>query len=195
MKNNKTVIVIFFILLLLLAGISSPLFASGGEEGVTAGQLKEFGWKLANTAILFYLLYRFAVKPLIVAVKNKKETVREALEQAKTAKEKAEEKYREYQNRIANLDDEIKIIVETLREEGEIEKNKIIETAAKLAEEIMSHAKELAEVEIKKARIELKKEAVLLSVKLAEEIVKREINELDHKKIVKEYVEKLGAAH
>jgi len=190
--NKKVFIVRIITALALMIVLASPLLASGGEEGVTGGQLKEFAWKLANTGILFYLLFRFAVKPLVKAIKNKKSEVKETLEQARTAKEKAEEKYNEYQNRIANLDEEIKIIVETLKDEGEIEKKKIIETANKLAEEIVANAKSFAEVEIKKAKIELKNEAILLSVKLAEEIVKREIKEDDHERIVKEYIEKLG---
>ena len=61
-----------------------------------------------------------------------------------------------------------------------------------MAESMVEAAKVTAEQEVRKAKAALKAEAVELAVELAEALVREKINEGDHKRLVEEYLDKVG---
>ena len=78
-----------------------------------------------------------------------------------------------------------------IKAQGVVEKQKIIEDATKVAEKMKEDAQARLEQELKKASGQLRSEAVLLSVQMAEEILKKNITAQDHEAMVKEYMDKV----
>ena len=75
-----------------------------------------------------------------------------------------------------------------IKAQGLAEKEKIIESARITAEKMKEDAQARSEQELKKARSQLRAEAVELSVQMAEEILKKNIKKGDHENIVKDYL-------
>jgi F-type H+-transporting ATPase subunit b len=86
---------------------------------------------------------------------------------------------------------EIDGIFEMIKAQGITEKQKIIEDAEKTAKKMKEDASARIEQEMKKATEQLKAQAVELSVKMAEEILKRSITKDDHKAMVEDYINKV----
>jgi len=86
------------------------------------------------------------------------------------------------------LDKEVEEIRKAVEKEGEAEKERIISAASKEAEIIKWQAKIIAEQELKQAKAELRKELATLSLERAEKIIKENINEDDHARLVKDYI-------
>ncbi|MDP2993281.1 MAG: ATP synthase F0 subunit B, partial [Deltaproteobacteria bacterium] len=86
---------------------------------------------------------------------------------------------------------EAKKVIQEYIEQGEAEKKRIIEDAEKAAESIRKQAQFAVEQEMKRAKRALSAEAAELSVKLAEDIIKKNLNESDHRKLINEYIAKV----
>jgi len=78
-----------------------------------------------------------------------------------------------------------------IKAQGVVEKQKIIEDATKVAQKMKEDAQARIEQELKKASGQLRSEAVVLSVQMAEEILKKNITAQDHEAMVKEYMDKV----
>ena len=169
--------------------IASPVLAAeegghGGESGMV--------WRIVNFAILalalFLMLRYLKVKDFFA---DRKKSIRTELEEAKKAKEEAEKKVKEFELKFSFLGKRIEEIYQEIREEGEIEKKRIIEEAVKISDRIQEQARLAAEQEIKKAMEEIKGEIAKVAVEMAEEILRGELSAADHERLIKEYLEKV----
>ncbi len=71
------------------------------------------------------------------------------------------------------------------------EKQKIIDDAQKVAQKMKEDAQARIDQELQEATAQLRIDAVELSVKMAEEILKKNITEKDHEAMIKEYMDKV----
>ncbi len=161
-------------------------------ERITHDPWLSFAFKVLNFAILMVILIKVLSKPLGNFLKNRQAKVRQTLEDAKKARAQAEERMQDYERRLAQIDKEIAEILDTLREEGQREKARIIRAAEEQAEKIKEQARATAQQEVQQAQRILREETAGLAVKLAEDILKKTIADSDHKRLVEEYVDQMG---
>lgn len=172
-------------------------YAAGGGDhgGDKKAELIDFGWRMLNFSILAGFLYWLAAKKIKEFFVGRHEDIKAALEQADLAKREAEEKYREYSEKLAKATEEIDGIVEMIKAQGLAEKERIIEDARKVALKIEEDTKARMEQEFKTASNALRAETVELSVRMAEELLKRSITAEDHENMVRDYLDKVVIKH
>ncbi|MEN6620148.1 MAG: ATP synthase F0 subunit B [Smithella sp.] len=179
----------FLVPLLIFASFA---YAGHGEEGGhEAAQMKEFIWKSINFIVLAGLLYWMLAPKLRDFFSGRRSDIKESLENAAQQKAEAEAKYKEYSEKIEKASGEIDGIFEMIKAQGIAEKQKIVEEAEKAAKKIKEDSQMRTGQELKKASDQLRAEAVMLSVQMAEEIIKKNIAAQDQDKIVREYMEKV----
>ena len=137
---------------------------------------------------LLYWLLAGKLKEFFV---DRGKNIRKALEDAITAKEEAEKKFKEYELRLEKANEEIAKISDMIKAQGETEKQKIIEDARKTAEKMKEDTQARMEQEFKKAGSQLRAEAALLSVQMAEELLKKNLSAKDHEIMVQDYLDKV----
>jgi len=151
----------------------------------------DLAFKIFNFAVLVFLLYWFGKKPLVSLLKRRQESIKQAIEEAGTAKKEGEQKYREYEEKVQKLDQEIEQIRQTLIKEGEREKERIIQEAQEMAEKIKGQAQLAAQQELKMAQLRVKEEMAAMTVQLAEDLLKKHLTPKDHESLVDEYIERV----
>ncbi|MDA3892961.1 MAG: F0F1 ATP synthase subunit B [Salinivirgaceae bacterium] len=139
-------------------------------------------WTVLIFLILLVLLGKFAWKPILNAVKERTDSIREALSSAEKAKEE-----------MAKLQADNEVILK----EARIERDKIIKEARDLKDQTIAEAKNQAKAESDaiiasaKAAIENEKRAAIneikdqvakLSVEIAEKILAKELSDKDNQK-------------
>ncbi|MDX9821890.1 MAG: hypothetical protein RBT20_08145 [Syntrophales bacterium] len=174
---------------MLLVAVAA--YASGGGEGGGKEKWIEFGWKSVNFIILVGLLYWLLAGKLKEFFVDRGKNIRKALEDAIAAKEEAEKKFKEYELRLEKANEEIAKISDMIKAQGETEKQKIIEDARKTAEKMKEDTQARMEQEFKKAGSQLRAEAALLSVQMAEELLKKNLSAKDHETMVRDYLDKV----
>ncbi|HEY3103960.1 MAG TPA: hypothetical protein VGJ69_10220 [Pyrinomonadaceae bacterium] len=151
-------------------------------------------WKFINLAVfvgaLVYILTR-KVK-LGEAFKTRRETIKQELARAQQERDAALAKLKEVEERLARLDSEVVAIQEQSKREAAEERERI----AKSTEVEIVKLSEQAEREIesagKAAKHELRVYAAETSVRLAEEIIRREMKPEDDARLVQRNVQELG---
>ena len=199
-RNHRVTVaaVSTFSLCVIILGLASLGYAAeGGAEHVnTAGQLKDFMWRCINFAVLMGIavwgIKKADVKGMMAA---RKSGIESALKEAVEAKEKAEAKFKEYSDRLAQANKEIEEISLNMKREGEVEKERIIAEATAAAARLKAQAESAAEQEVLKAKAELRAEAAKLAVELAEQKIRTNIAKGDQDKLVGDYISKVVTLH
>jgi F-type H+-transporting ATPase subunit b len=178
---------------LCLLGAVACFAAEGGQaadQAVTAAQLKDFGWRILNFAIVVAILVWAAkkadIKGLLAA---RRAGVEKALRDAEEARELAEMKHREYSEKLEKASREIDEIYSSIKQETEAEKARILAEANAAAERIREQAAAAARQEVRKAATELRVEAARLSVQLASQALKERMEKNDQDRFVNEFID------
>jgi F-type H+-transporting ATPase subunit b len=201
---RKTISSLTTIVVLLVAvGIAfASAEAEGGHETVkflhffnVDQKVKDLILKSIDFFALIGLLWWLAAAKIKEFFSGRRAEIKESLEKSVERKAEAEKKYREYSEKIDKASTEIDGIIEMIKAQGITEKQKIIEDAERTAKKMKEDAHARIEQEMKKATDQLKAQSVALSVKMAEEILKKSITNDDHKTMVKEYIDKVVIKH
>lgn len=202
MKDNKRLQLIkallFASLMILLTG--AAVYASGGGEGHVSPEeqkksLIDFGYRLLNFSILAGFLWWMSAKKIKEFFAGRRADIKTSLDQALTAKEDAEKKFKEYAAKLEKATEEIDGIAEMIKVQGLAEKDKLLEEAKKAAVKLEEDTKARMEQEFSNARNQLRAEVAQLSVQMAEELLKRNITITDHEYMVKDYLDKVVIKH
>lgn len=194
MQNRNLNALVALLCVLLLPALA---LASGGEGGhADSGVvLKDFIWRCVNFAVMVGLLGYFVSKPIRNGLQNRRTDIEKALADATAAREAAEAKAHEYQEKLAKAAAEIDTIYAAIRREGELERDKILASSKEMAAKIEQEADAKASSAVARARLELRAEAARLAVELAEELLAKNVTAADQKRLVDEYMQKVGELH
>ena len=155
------------------------------------GMWWELAFKIFNFAVLATGLYIFVKKPLGAFLKKRQESIKQAIEEAESAKKEGEQLFHEYEARLKKLDQEIEGIRQTLIKEGERERERIITEAQQMAEKIKKQATLSAQQELKMVKLRLQEEMAAMTVQLAEDLLKKHLKPKDHERLVDDYIERV----
>lgn len=133
-------------------------------------------WMLLFFSMILFLLGKFAWKPILNTLKNREKTIEEALQSADRVKEE-----------MAKLkSDNEKILAEARQErdkmmkEARLMKEKIVQDAQELAQtegkKLIENAKQSIDNEKKSAINEIKTQMAVLSVAIAEKIIREKLD-------------------
>jgi len=192
MKKSTATVVATFV---LLAVATVALASEGGETASSAALLKDFLYRCFNFAITFGLLAYFLAKPLRKVLTGRREGIEKALRDAEAAKAEAEARFAEYDSKLTKAEQEIEGIYAAIKREGELERERILANAQEMAKTITQEARKAADNEVAKARVELRREATRMAIEIAEELLTKNITGDDQKRMVNEYMQKVGELH
>lgn len=170
--------------------LSSVAFAS--DHGGGHGESHEIQWFYLGGQIFTFFVFAIglfvaAKKPVQKFFVERHTAVKTAVEEAQRAKADAEAKAKLYEEKMKDIDAELKKLASTFQASAAAEKERLLEEAAAAAKRIAKDADALIATELEKAQHKLRQEAVELALSLAEEILKREIKGDDQKKLVSEF--------
>lgn len=158
------------------------------------GMQPPLGAMLLNTAILFYVVYRAGRRPLTDALKKRKASIMQGMDDAARMKDEASERLGDYEEKLEHIGEEVERIKREMREAGELERARILAEAKERSQRMERDARLLIEQELKAARQELIREAVEGAVKSAAERLAKEISAADHQRMADEYLAALDKA-
>lgn len=142
-------------------------------------------WMLIIFGIVLFILRKFAWKPILNALKDREESISQALTSAEEAKKEVAGLKADNEKIIAEARQEKNII---LREAKEIKEKIITEAKEKAVEETNKSivlAKQQIEAEKTAAINEMKRQVAELSVLIAEKVIRRELsNKAEQEKMV-----------
>jgi F-type H+-transporting ATPase subunit b len=164
----------------------------GGEGGLDKG--KDLIYRIINFGVLAAALIFLLRKPIANGLKSRREGIKDQLDDLERQKQEAERQLAEYKEKLGRLDQVVEKIVAEYIQQGEAAKAKILEEAKAGAEKLREQAKKNIEHEFQSAKQQLKAEMAEQAVAVAEEIIKKQINDEDQDHIINEYLTKVVVA-
>lgn len=154
-----------------------------------------FIFQVINFFLFLIVLYKFALPRIKNFFFERSQKIRQDLKEAEGAKALAEKRLKEYEQKLASLEKEVDEIRRLMQKEGQAERERIIKEAEREAELIKNQARIIAEQEIKRAKQELKKEVIKLSLGRAGKLIKETINEKDQARLITDYIKHITVSH
>ncbi len=149
-------------------------------------------WQAFNIIVLYYLLRRFLYKPLSEFMENRRQKIQGDLKTSRESKEEAEKLKAQYEEKIRASQQEAQSIIDRAARKGEEIVNESAKDARKESEAILAKARQELEMEKEKAFRELQDQVALLSVRLAEKIIEKELDPASQSKLVKDYIDEVN---
>ena len=136
--------------------------------------------QMLNFFILVWILARFAYKPLVSMMQERKERIAKDLADAQAARNEAEQFKADYAAQIANARQEAQQIVE-----------KAVQQAEATTREQLAAARE--QIERDRAMNNLRNEVISLSVAMATKVVAKDMDSETNTKLIEDAIAKLDS--
>ena len=145
----------------------------------------EFGlifWMTLSFLIVFFLLKKFAWKPILNSLKERETSIEDALNSAKKARDEVSNMKAENERILQEARNERDILLKQARETKDQLINEARTKAQVEADRIITIARETINNEKMAAITELKNQVATLSIEIAEKILKSELSSDDKQK-------------
>jgi F-type H+-transporting ATPase subunit b len=151
-------------------------------------------WTLAIFLLVWFILSRFAFKPITAAVEAREKALEEAIAAAKADREEAARILAEHRKEIeAARGDAQKLIAEG-RAVGEKLRTQMIEETGGQQQEMLERARREIDAEKVRAIAELRREAVDLAIAGAGKVIEKNLDTESNRRIVESFLASIPAA-
>ncbi|RMH15550.1 MAG: ATP synthase F0 subunit B [Acidobacteria bacterium] len=177
----------------LTALAASPAFAAGGGEsgGLFAGDLGSAIWTLVIFLALVFVLGKYAWGPILTALQQREDFIRDALAKARDDREQAAAELAKYEEMLAKARAEATAIVEEGRRDAEVLRQRIEASAREEAEKHLARARR--EINVAKETVvkELYELSGRLATDIASRIIGRELRPEDHRRLIESSIQEI----
>lgn len=147
---------------------------------------------ICNTLITFLIVKKFLFKPVRKMLAARAEEVQAMYDQAEADRAEAAAMKKDYTESIANAKAEAAQITQSATRRATVRSEEILAEASRQATDMKKKAEQSIEMERKKAMNEIKDEIADLSIMIASKVVEKDINEDDHKRMIEDFIDKVG---
>jgi F-type H+-transporting ATPase subunit b len=131
-------------------------------------------------------------KPVANGLRARQQSIREQFTDLEARKAEADKAYKTYEEKLAAIDKEVSEIIQSALAQGEAEKERIIEEANRAAADIKRQAEMAIQHELAAAKLRLREEVANQAVVMAEELIRKNLQEADQVKLIENYLSKVG---
>ena len=149
-------------------------------------------WTLVSFFILLILLAKLVYPLILKGLKKREETIQQQLEEARKTKQEAAALLEDYKRQLAEARSEAQKIINEGKGFGENMRKEIVQKAQQESNQIVKRAQEEIELQKQKALLELQEKIADLSIMAASKVINKSLNTEDHRRLVEEYVSKVG---
>ncbi|MEX1010614.1 MAG: F0F1 ATP synthase subunit B [Balneolaceae bacterium] len=167
-------------------------FMNGGS-GLLSFETGFAIWVLISMVLFLWLMGKFAVPPIVKALDDRENRIRDSLASAEKAIASAQEISRNNEKALREVERKAQQIRKEAIEEAELLRSERVGKAKEEADKLLEDARDAIAQEKKRALNELRNEIADLAISAAETILDAEIDEKRNKKIVQEYIRDLSS--
>lgn len=150
-------------------------------------------WTIVTFVLLLGILTRYAWKPILAIIEAREKSIRESLEEAKRARETADEALAKNRELLAQARGEAARFVAEGQKEAERVRAELLEKARAEAGVILEQGRKQIEFETKRAVAELKATVVDIALAASGKLIRSSMDDAKHRELLEQYLEELPA--
>jgi len=148
-------------------------------------------WTIATFVVLVLVLSKYAWKPLLKALQEREDGIRQALEQADRARSEAAELSRQNEQNLVRAEEEYQRIIREGKALADKLREEIVVKARQQAQREIQQVKEEIQRDIDAAKQQLRVEVADLAIQAAGKILDETLDAQKHKKLVDNFLNQL----
>lgn len=148
-------------------------------------------FRIINFLIVVGVLYFLLSKHIRMFFSNRRDGIAKTISEAEQSKISAEKRLSEWELKTKETQSVILQMIEDAKKEGQFIKDSIIKSANEVSKKMREKTGREIEYETKKARERLREGAMELTLKMAEDILKKRVTKDDHVILLTEYTNKM----
>ena len=160
--------------------------------GIPTAKWWDLLWRVMNFAVLLIVLIKVLSKPIANGLRTRQQSIKEQFTDLEERKTEADNAYQTYEEKLASIEQEISDIIQNAVAQGETEKERIIDEANRAAEDIKRQAEMAIQHELAEAKLQLREEVANQAVVMAEELIRKNLQDTDQVKLIEDYLSKVG---
>ncbi len=141
--------------------------------------------------ILLWVLKRFAWRPLLSMLDQRRERIDQDLAQAAAKKEELTRLEEDYRKRLAAIDQEARLKIQEAVQEGKQVAMEIQGQARVAAQNILAKAQETVEMELSKAKVTLRDQVVEMTLEALERMLRKKLDAQTDRLLIEASLEEL----
>ncbi len=147
--------------------------------------------QLINFAIVFFVIYRFALKPLTKVMAERGKVIAQSLDQAKVIERTMKETAEETKRQLAASKKEAAEILAEARQQAELKRSAIVKETEAKTQQIVAEAKQQIQVEKDKLIADAREEMIELVVTASAKLLQQKIDTHKDRTFISEQVTSL----
>ncbi|PJB36496.1 MAG: hypothetical protein CO108_23165 [Deltaproteobacteria bacterium CG_4_9_14_3_um_filter_63_12] len=172
--------------------VPAQAFASEG-----GGSSWSWYWQVAggivNFSLLAYVIIRFGGPKVALFLDARKDRIEKEMSEAARLREEAQTQLDTIEAKMKVLDEERQRLMDDYRAAGNAEKERIIASAEAQAFRIKEEARLTAETETSRARAQVEREMIELSLQMAESTLREQMKPAKQTELIKKTIDSLSA--
>ena len=149
------------------------------------------GVQIATFLLAIVILWKFLWKPLAKFMEKRTRGIEQDIANARKSREQAEEIEAQFKARLAQIDEETRVILRRAADESKQLRDRMLSEAQEEARRLIQNASRQIETDKRHAIRELRTETVRLAVLIAEKAMKQSVDQEVQERLIKEFVEGL----
>jgi len=170
---------------------STALASGGGESGLISLD-KSLIIQAVNFLILLVLLTKLLYRPLMAKMDERTQAIQQSLDEAQAARAQAQKERDEFAAKIQAAHAEAQAIRATALKDAADEQRRLVETARAEAARLVASARQEMDQDVRRARQELREEVADLAIAVSERLIKKSLNDADHRRVVDDAIARMG---
>jgi F-type H+-transporting ATPase subunit b len=150
-------------------------------------------WTLVTFAILFLLLKKFVWGPILDAVERREQSLQEMFDNAEKARTEAKGLFERYQEQLARAGEEVNKLIEEGKSRARHSAEEILQRARRESDELVERAKSEIDRERRKAVDEIRDQVVELSLRAAECLIQKTLDDQEHRNLIQQAISEIDA--
>lgn len=147
--------------------------------------------QLVSFLIMLWVLKRFAWKPLLASMEERRNKIKSDFATIDGEKKEAEKLKNEYQEKLLGIEAESKAIIQQAIEEGRQRVQEIQDEAYQQARGIVAKAQKEIQKEIAKAKIQLKDEIIEMTLLATQKVIQNNLEPEKQKELATQFVDQM----
>ncbi len=176
----------------ILPVLASASSTEGADEAAKRGLLDPHAgliyWTWITFAVVMFLLYKLAWKPLRSQLQAREDRIAETIEKARQLKAEAEGLLEQHKEQLAGAEEQVQGVMADGRAAAERVRVEMVATAEAEAKAIIERSRAEIEAERDRAITDIRREAIDLSLMAASRIIEESLDDEGHRKIAEKAV-------
>ena len=150
------------------------------------------GVQIGGFVLLLIVFKVFLFKPIMGILEARRKEIDGRYQDAQAQRDAAEQLRAEYQQHLANIDEEMRAKITEAMKEGQAMRDEIIADSRTKAEDILTKAQEELQREKEKALVELRSTVAGLAVDAAGRLIEEKLDDAKHRQLVARFIDELN---